>query len=75
MRNEASQRMGVLRFRIMEIRGQRASLRIEMAIRQLGLQYAGSAGAEKHADARRTVFVLGRIDRGNKPVLFQTQLG
>ena len=46
-----------------------------MAIRQFSLQYSGGAGAEEHAYASGTVFVLGCVNCISEAVLFQSQLG
>ena len=74
-RYEARKGIGVLCFRVMKIGRQGTGLRIPAAIRQFGLQYSGSAGPEKYADAPGTIFILGGGDSTGEPVLFQAQLG
>jgi hypothetical protein len=58
---------------INKIRGEGASRRVASPVGQLGLQNAGSAGAEKHANALRTVSRDGSAHCLGKSVLSQSQ--
>ena len=55
------------------IRGQRATGGVAPAIRQLRLQDAGGAGAQKYADALRPVLFDRRLHRAGESVLLQAQ--
>src|SRR5664279_1855953 len=59
----------------MEIVRQGTGLRIEMAVRQLCLQYSRGACSQKHADALRPVSGFGRRDCRFEAILLQAQLG
>ncbi len=68
-------RRHLMRVSIMQRRQKFARDRIAGAKRQFGLQNPGSAGADEHTDARRDPAPLCRLDRRNKIILRQGQIG
>ncbi|MGT2433771.1 hypothetical protein ACU4HD_42445 [Cupriavidus basilensis] len=58
----------------MKIRGQRTGVGVASAVRKLGLQDAGSAGAKEHTDPVRAVAGHACANLLRKAVLFQPQL-
>lgn len=73
MARKIGNRKRIVRFAINEIFRERAAHRVASPIGQLGLQNAGSTGADKHANALRTVFCDSRVNCFGKSVLHESQ--
>lgn len=73
MAREIRDGKSIVRGAVNKIGGKGASHRVAPPVGQLGLQNAGSAGAEEHPDALRTVFFDGSVHRLGKAILHQSQ--
>lgn len=71
MTREIGDRKRIVCRAINEIGRKRAAHRVAPSIRQLGLQNAGRAGADKHTNALRAVFRDGGADRFGETILKQ----
>ena len=74
MAREIRDGKGIVRCAIYKIGGECTSRSIPSPVGQLGLQNAGSAGAEKYANALRAVFCNGNMHRPGKAILHQSKL-
>ena len=73
MAREIRDGKSIVRGAINKICRECAALRVASPIGQLGLQNAGCAGAEEHANALRTVACNGSAHRLGKAILHQSQ--
>ncbi len=73
MAREIRDGKSIVRCAINKIGRERAAHRIATPVGQLGLQNAGSAGAEEQTNALRTVFCDGSAYRFGKSILHQSQ--
>jgi hypothetical protein len=60
---------------IIETVGKRTGSRVTLPVGKFGIQYAGSAGAEKQADAFATVTPASGSDSLGETILTQAKLG
>ena len=73
MARKISDGKSIVRGAVNKIGGECASHRVAAPVGQLGLQNAGCAGTEEHADALRTIFCDGGAHCLGKAVLHQSQ--
>ena len=71
---EFTQRVGVLRFGVTVVGGQRAGLRVATAIREFGRMQSRGARTEIKADPRGTVTIARRRDSFGESILLEAQL-